>query len=156
MEEVTPERTRDFVEELQRLLDELGRLLLEAVVNRLAKASASEKVFREGMTYRRLKEPTLRRGQVAMPFGQIGLVRPGYRDTNSDRQIQCEKTIFPLEMQLGLIEGATPALAIEVGHALEPRSRTNDSEPASDPTERRLEQRRKRCTANPSASVPCD
>jgi hypothetical protein len=108
---------RDFEEEFQRLLLELGRLLLEAALNRLVAAPASEKVLWEGTMYRRLKA-SLRRGQAATLFGQITLVRQGYRDTNSDRQIRCEKTIFPLEMQLGLIEGATPALASEVGQLL--------------------------------------
>ena len=49
---------------------------------------------------------------MATLFGKITLWRHGYRYVERDGG---EPTIFPLEVQLGLVEGATPALASAAG-----------------------------------------
>lgn len=108
----------DWEEALRQGLDELGRRWLEAALNQRSAAPSSEKVSYQGTVYRRLNEPTPRRGQVATLFGSITLQRHGYRAENPDRRIQSEKTIFPFELQLGLMHGATPALASEIGQML--------------------------------------
>lgn len=57
--------------------------------------------------YRRLSLKTPHRN-VATLFGKITLWRRGYRFVNRD---VAERTIFPLEMAMGVTAGATPALA---------------------------------------------
>lgn len=64
--------------------------------------------------YRRLNARTANR-HVATLFGKITLLRRGYRNVE---RFSSEPTIFPLEMALGLVEGATPALACEAAQAL--------------------------------------
>ena len=65
------------------------------------------RVVYESGEYARLNQPTPNR-HVATLFGTIKLQRHGYRYV--DRSVS-EALIFPLEMCLGLVEGATPALA---------------------------------------------
>lgn len=65
------------------------------------------RVIYESGEYARLAQPTPNR-HVSTLFGTITLWRHGYRYV--DRTVS-EPLIFPLEMRLGLIEGATPALA---------------------------------------------
>lgn len=67
-----------------------------------------------GAIYRRLNVPTANR-HIATLFGKITLTRRGYRDVDRNSE---EATIIPLEMALGLVEGATPALACEAARAL--------------------------------------
>jgi hypothetical protein len=68
---------------------------------------APHDVTYESGGYRRLNEKT-RNARVATLFGTIELWRRGYRYWH---RVEGEKTIFPLEIQLGLVRGATPALA---------------------------------------------
>ena len=57
------------------------------------------------MPYTRLNRKTPQ--DVATSFGKICLWRTGYRPTHKTG----DPTVFPLAQQLGLVQGATPALA---------------------------------------------
>lgn len=113
----TPLATLDFEQELQALLREVGRLIVEYAYNRLEPDEAEElpqHLDHDGQRYRRLNQKTPK-GEVATLFGKITLHRHGYRPMERDSS---EPTIFPLELQLGLVEGATPALAGEAARSL--------------------------------------
>jgi hypothetical protein len=115
--EITPVAALRFERELQRLTRELGRAAVEFAYNR-AEPDQPEQlphyVRYELGDYRRLNHKTPRR-HLATLFGKITLWRHGYRDVRRDSP---EPTIFPLEMQLGVVEGATPALAGVAAQAL--------------------------------------
>jgi len=98
------------------LLREFGRVLLERLLNGLEGDGRSlpHDVIFEGQGYRRLGKKT-RNAHVATLFGTICLWRFGYRFWEPHIKESC---IFPLERQLGLIEGATPALADYVGRRM--------------------------------------
>ncbi len=92
----------------------LGRLILERILNELEPASHEEMPHDlewQGGGYRVLRDKTANR-HVAALFGTICLVRRGYRYWH--RGIP-EPTIFPLELKLGLVEGVTPALGDRIG-----------------------------------------
>jgi hypothetical protein len=113
----TPLAALDFEQELQGLLREVGRLILEFTYNRCEPEQAEQlpqHLDHEGHRYRRLNQKTPNR-QVATLFGKITLHRHGYSHVERD---VAEPTIFPLELQLGLVEGATPALAGEAARSL--------------------------------------
>ncbi|MCU0714416.1 MAG: hypothetical protein MUC43_20375 [Pirellula sp.] len=65
-------------------------------------------VQHRGASYRRLAEKT-RRADVLTRFGKVELIRSGYRRGRSG------KTIFPVELLLGIEDGFTPAAADRVG-----------------------------------------
>jgi hypothetical protein len=98
------------------LLRDFGRLLLELLLNgREGDGSLlPHDVIYEGQGYRRLGKKT-RNAHVATLFGTICLWRFGYRFWEP---LVKESCIFPLELQLGLIEGATPALADYIGRRM--------------------------------------
>jgi hypothetical protein len=77
-------------------------------------AELPDHVEQAGNRYRRLNQKTPNR-EVATLFGKITLDRHGYRYVERD---VAEPTIFPLELQLGLVQGATPALAGEAARCL--------------------------------------
>jgi hypothetical protein len=109
-QEVSPAACLEFERRLQGELREMARQIAEATYNRLSPeqaADAPHDVQHAGQGYRRLNEKTPNRN-VATLFGKITLWRHGYRPWERDAG---EPTIFPLERQLGLVEGATPALA---------------------------------------------
>ena len=112
--EPSPEAALEFEGELQRLVRELGRRTTEVVYNSLEPEETPRYVRHELSTYRRLNAATPNR-HVATLFGKITLLRRGYRDVE---RTSPEPTIFPLERQLGLVEGATPALACEAARAM--------------------------------------
>lgn len=110
--EPSPANTLAFERQLQEQTREIGRVTLEAVYNALEPdepQQAPGHMRQEGILYRRLNQPTPN-PHVATLFGKITLLRRGYRDVERESS---EPTIFPLELQLGLVEGATPALACE-------------------------------------------
>lgn len=115
-----------FERELQRLTRELGRAAVEFAYNR-AEPDQPEQlphyVQYELGDYRRLNHQTPRR-HLATLFGKITLWRHGYRDVQRDSS---EPTIFPLEIQLGVVEGATPALAGVAAQALAETGATQDT-----------------------------
>jgi len=102
-----PERTCDFEHRVAEQLRETGRQLLQVVYNHAEPAveSLPKHVYFEAGLYTRLNEKTLQNAWTW--FGQIRLERVGYRPSDKSG----DATIFPLAMALGLIEGATPALA---------------------------------------------
>jgi hypothetical protein len=91
------------------LLRKFGRLFLELLLNSFEGDGTSlpHDVTYLGQGYRRLNKKT-RNAHVATLFGTICLWRFPYRFWHAFVQESC---IFPLEMHLGLVEGATPALA---------------------------------------------
>lgn len=98
------------------LLRDFGRLLLELLLNGREGDGGllPHDVIYEGQGYRRLGKKT-RNAHVATLFGTICLWRFGYRFWEP---LVKESCIFPLELQLGLIEGATPALADYIGRRM--------------------------------------
>ncbi len=109
--EIIPEATFQFEEDLEQMARELNRLVTELAYNhaepKTADALPKHIRFECGL-YRRLNQKT-RNQHVATRFGKITLWRFAYRDDETG-----DRCIFPLEMQLGLVEGATPALADRV------------------------------------------
>jgi len=104
------ERTLELEDSLSDQLRSLGRELLQWLF--LALEPETEQmpgtVKYRGASYRRLEEKT-RRHHVLTRFGNVSLVRLGYRRGRSG------KTIFPQEIQLGIEQGFTPAAASRVG-----------------------------------------
>lgn len=106
----TPEAAFEFERAVAQLTRELGRRVVEHAYNQIEPdppQDAPHYVEHDAGHYRRLSEKTPHR-HVATLFGKITLHRRGYRFVNRD---VAERTIFPLEMALGLVENATPALA---------------------------------------------
>jgi hypothetical protein len=106
----SPAAALKFERELNELLREVGRVVTELAYNRREGEQPQELphyVAHEAGQYRRLNAKTPNR-EVATLFGKLTLWRHGYRYVERD---VAEPTLFPLEVQLGLVEGASPALA---------------------------------------------
>lgn len=111
---------------MQELLREIGRVLVELAYNRLEPEQPAELphyLRHEGGDYRRLNRKTPNR-EVATLFGKITLWRHGYRYVQRD---VAEPTLFPLERQLGLVDGATPALAGEAARSMAETGATQET-----------------------------
>lgn len=110
--EVTPCRTRDLEHQLHDTLFAFAKGLLEQLLNSLETTpdALPKSVTHCEKSYRRLEEATPR--EVVTRFGKITLIRCRYRRGRSGR------TIFPLEIALGLQQGFTPAAASIVGQQL--------------------------------------
>lgn len=122
----SPAAALRFERELEELLRELGRVVTELAYNRLEPDQPEELphyVAHEAGQYRRLNEKTPNR-EVATLFGKLTLLRHGYRYVERD---VAEPTIFPLEVQLGLVEGATPALASEAARMMAETGATQET-----------------------------
>jgi len=107
--EVTPSAAFQFEEELQDAGRELLRWIAEWTYNQLEGEDPESlpKIVRyEGGEYRRENQKTPNR-EVSTRFGKVTLWRFPYRY----RVRESEPGIFPLELLLGLVQGATPALA---------------------------------------------
>jgi hypothetical protein len=107
---VSPAAAFELETAMAEELRELGREWVETLYNMIEAEDAESMphdVTYQGNGYRRLNRKT-RNAHVATLFGTIELQRYGYRYWHRDVP---EKTIFPLEIQLGLVGGATPALA---------------------------------------------
>lgn len=104
---VSPARAFEFEQELQKELRELGRQIVQRTYNQLEPevAALPSHVHYAALSYTRLGRKTPQ--NVWTLFGQIRLDRVGYRPSSKTG----DATIFPLAMCLGLVEGATPALA---------------------------------------------
>jgi hypothetical protein len=105
---ITALRTQKFEEQLQDALRELGREVVQSTYNHLEPASVStlaKHVHFEAGPYTRLNAKTAQNAWTL--FGQIRLWRVGYRPTDKSG----DPTIFPLALALGLVQGASPALA---------------------------------------------
>lgn len=113
---LTPARFFGWECALVVLLRGFGRELLEQVLNRQEGDGRSlpHDILYQGQGYRRLGTKT-RNAHVATLFGTICLWRFGYRFWEP---LVRECCIFPLELQIGLIEGATPALVDYIGRRM--------------------------------------
>ena len=114
---LSPTAVLEFEQELARKVREIGRAAAEFAYNRIEPeepSSLPHYLHYEAGQYRRLNRKTPNR-QVATPFGKVTLWRHGYRYIERNTG---EATIFPLEIQMGLVEGATPALASIAAKAL--------------------------------------
>lgn len=114
--QITPAMLLHFELAVFTLLREFGRILLETLFNCL-EGDGSElphDVMFRGQGYRRLGKKT-RNQHVATLFGKICLWRFPYRFWERGANEPC---IFPLELQLGLVQGVTPALADWIGRRM--------------------------------------
>lgn len=115
--EPSPAAALALEQELTVQTRELARTAVEFAYNHLETKEPQalpSHVQHEAGQYRRLNQKTPNR-EVATLFGKITLWRHGYRYVQRD---VAEPTIFPLEISLGVVSGATPALASAAGQAL--------------------------------------
>lgn len=113
-ERLTPTAMHRFEQQLQEEIRQIGRATIEWTCNQLEPAAAdlAKHVWFENNEYTRLNAKTPQ--QVWTRFGQIRLRRVGYRPTDKSG----DATLFPLAMSLGLVHGATPALAERAAHLM--------------------------------------
>jgi hypothetical protein len=107
-ESITPAAMFRFEQELHREGQELLRAITQSACNRLEAEDVDalpKHVRFEASEYTRLNQKTPQ--NVWTRFGQIRLWRVGYRPTDKSG----DATIFPLALSMGLVHGATPALA---------------------------------------------
>lgn len=112
--EISPTNVFDFEMQLAERVREFARQLMEQLLNQIEPDDPEEMphdVEYQAGGYRRLNQKT-RNAHVATLFGTVELWRYPYRYWHRDTAEAC---IFPLEIELGLIHGATPALAEAVG-----------------------------------------
>jgi hypothetical protein len=110
---LSPLAAAGFEKDLQQATRELGRGVVQWAYNHLEPADAQAlptEVHYEGSRFRRLTKKTPQ--QVSTLFGTITLRRLGYRAAPAEG----ERVLFPLCRGLGLVHGATPALAERVAH----------------------------------------
>jgi hypothetical protein len=112
---ITPATTYAFEIDLERLLCEIGRVILQAVFNRLEPAVVEQAApsldFDDNVYRRRDRSP--RRQGIGTRFGTIALERIRYEPCDADLGLT---SLFPLEMRLGIVSGkATLALADRLG-----------------------------------------
>ena len=115
--EISPRSTHELEHRIQEEVRQLARQLLERIFNNLEPETPEEAphdVTYQAGGYRRLNRKT-RNAYVSTLFGNIELYRYPYRHWHRDAG---ESVIFPLELQLGLVHGATPALAEAAAHYL--------------------------------------
>lgn len=112
---ITPVTTDAFERDLHRLLQEIGRIVMQWTLNHLEAddpGQAPGEVGFDNWIYRR-RPASPRRGGIATLFGIIALGRLRYEPCDAGIGLSC---IFPLEQRLGIVAGkATPALAGRVG-----------------------------------------
>jgi hypothetical protein len=112
--EISPASMFDFEMQVAEEFREFARQLMELALNQIEADDPEEMphdVEYQAGGYRRLNQKT-RNTHVATLFGTIELWRYPYRYWHRDAADGC---IFPLEIELGLIHSATPALAEAVG-----------------------------------------
>ena len=114
-EPLTPSAFFAFEMALLAVVRELGRVLLEVTINALEPESAEalpQDLWFECGGYRRRNLKT-RKSQVATLLGNIVLWRRGYCSWDGS-----DRSIFPLEMYLGLNEGVSPGLVDWLGRKM--------------------------------------
>ena len=106
----TPKKTLDLENRLHDRFRETGRELIQWLFSRLEPAieQMPGTITHHGKYHRRLGDKS-RRADVLTRFGKVSFLRGRYRRGRSGR------TIFPLEMLLGIENGFTPAAADRVG-----------------------------------------
>jgi hypothetical protein len=105
---IAPASTHRFEQQLQEQLRELGREVSQWTYNHLEPgdvADLAKHVHFEAGPYTRLNKKTPQ--NVWTLFGPTRLWRTGYRPTDKSG----DATLFPLALGLGLLHGASPALA---------------------------------------------
>jgi len=104
------EKTHDLENNLYERLRELGRRLIAWCFGQVEPdvQEMPGTVSHRGKSHRRMPEKTPRRNIVTR-FGKITLSRARYRHRRAGR------TIFPLEILLGIEDGFTPAAATRIG-----------------------------------------
>ncbi len=110
---ISPPVATAFENALQQATRELTRLVVQWTYNHLepdATPALPPEVHFESSPYRRLSKKTPQ--EVSTLFGPITLRRLGYRAAPGVG----EPVLFPLCRQLGLVQGATPALVERVAH----------------------------------------
>jgi hypothetical protein len=112
---ITPVTAHAFEQDLQEMLREIGRIILQWVVNHLEADDLSQAPalvdFDHNVYRRRPRSP--RRGGIATLLGIISLWRIRYEPCDAGVGLTC---LFPLEQRLGIVAGkATAALASRVG-----------------------------------------
>ena len=115
-QEVTPESTFRLEEQLEAAARESMRKIMQFALNQLEgeePEQAPQFVYADVGRYRRENKKTRNR-TVATRFGEVELWRFRYRFAHRES----EPSIFPLEWQLGLVAGVTPALADTIAHAM--------------------------------------
>jgi hypothetical protein len=121
---VSPLTTFELEKELQRLVGEVGRRILETVFNGLEPEDPEglpKHFTQQEQEYSRKEEKSNNRGGIGTCFGTIGLRRFSCEPLQEARE-DGQKSFSPLELQLGIVAGkATPALAervafLAVGH----------------------------------------
>jgi hypothetical protein len=124
--EISPATMFDFETQIAERMRELARQLLQRVLNLLEAEEPEQmpqQLHYQAGDYRRLNEKT-RNAHVSTLFGSIELWRYPYRYRHRDAPEAC---LFPLEMELGLVHGATPALAEAVGRYMAQAGATQQS-----------------------------
>lgn len=107
----TPEGTWDFEIGLDKDVREIGRLVLEHVYNQIEPDALEDCPVRLRLAGEEYKRRPKSRNTIGTLFGPITVYRYLYEPLERG-----EKSIFPLEMQLGIEAGlATPALAERIG-----------------------------------------
>jgi hypothetical protein len=106
----SPDRTYNLENDLSDRLRSVGRELLQWLFSSLEPelVQMPGTIKYQGKSYRRLAEKT-QRADLLTRFGKVILLRGRYRRGRSG------KTIFPLEILLGIENGFTPAAADRVG-----------------------------------------
>lgn len=104
---IDPERIFCFEHQVNECTREAIRQIMQAVYNHAEPAvdALPKHVHFESSLYTRLNKKTPQ--NVWTLFGQIRLWRVGYRPSDKSG----DRAIFPLALALGLVHGATPALA---------------------------------------------
>ncbi len=114
----TPAATLDFEKELQVLLHECGRQIVESVFNEIEPENpqdAPKHTQRDRQDYTRKNHKSRNRGGIATLFGTIELQRCLYEPLQEARD-DSQRSFSPLELCLGIVaNNATPALAERVG-----------------------------------------
>jgi hypothetical protein len=112
---LSPAHARDFEQQLQDILREGGRLVVQHTYNHLEPtdvAALPKHAHCEATPYTRLNAKTAQ--NVWTLFGPIRLWRVGYRPTDKGG----DPTLFPLPRALGLVHGASAALAEQAARVL--------------------------------------
>lgn len=112
---ITPAASHAFERDVQELLRELGRVIVQWVYNHLESSDLSQApaLIHYGRDVYRRRPASPRRGGMGTLFGIISLRRIRYEPCDADSGLTC---IFPLEQRLGIVAGkATAALANRVG-----------------------------------------
>jgi hypothetical protein len=104
---LTPTQACRFEQHLSAVLREVGRTVTQWTYNQAEAAveTLPKHVWFEASEYTRLNAKTPQ--TVWTLFGPVRLWRVGYRPTTKTG----DATLFPVTLSLGLVEGATPALA---------------------------------------------